>query len=309
MKHIKKIFISLLLLVSASCINAQDSTYIKYHNFEASGSYVYIKVPYYGFFKNNEFFNIDCKNVQLSYTTNFKRNPNWFWGVLGGYEWYRTYFYSDFVGNGSSQQDQTGLTMIDIINGKTTYPLNFQDSMIKYFGEPTYYYSEAIKWAYILGYEKQINNRISLKFFIESNGLVFRELGRLHNGITFDYLSVEGTGIFSLTPFYPIVYVLEKMSGKIPTGLVKYNLNLQYRVYKVHSLSFSLGWANLFFTDPVEARPSYHLLGCAHSVCSPPHFEIKVLPAIYKRVTLSVGYNIKFQKYKKWKQEPEESEE
>ncbi|GAB4201165.1 MAG: hypothetical protein Fur0023_05320 [Bacteroidia bacterium] len=303
-------------------ISEEDTLKYCYHNkiniVGARVSNTFYRIPYKGFFKNEDLFNMWSKAVQVHYLSNFYGSQRWFYGVMFGYDWYQLKFY-DLTGsyddmlshsNDWNKQKYSGAKHLnDVING-FNFPLGLQDSMLMYYGEKVYAF-EYFRIGYMLGYITKIGKRWSAKFFVETSGLIPREISRLNKGQGgYDgSIDWQGSELLGLTPFNFFVNLFERFNDiNRQNGLVQYSIGLEYAV-KHHTVGINFSWANWFFTYDLKNKP-YYAEYSNHPMClgcppvnangyTPGYIYVPVLPNTYRRISISVEYNYIFTKTKK----------
>ncbi|HPQ07865.1 MAG TPA: hypothetical protein PK995_01405 [Bacteroidia bacterium] len=150
---------------------------------EVSFPFTAIKVPYKGFFKNNELLNLSMYGVQVNYFRNFRKSKHWSWGVNLAFEEYRVCFYNlnGVYKNATTPEEkawyQNKYNTADAFTNHVMYNYdsqyrNLHDSMLKYYGGPTIYPFKTLRFGYSLKYSSQIWKKYTIHFAIESSSLI-----------------------------------------------------------------------------------------------------------------------------------------
>lgn len=294
---------------------AQNISVHKYSNIiEINFPYTYIKVPYIGFLRRNEFFNLTLTSIQINYSRNLSKNSNWFWGMLVAYEWYKIRFYADddrkhpkTDTSWFKNKYKNDLYVIDIVNSNQNldfYFSNLKDSMLKYYGGEKLYPFRMIRIGYSLSYHKKLSNSLTLRLMVESSAST--SIGTCPCK---DRIQIINSGVGAYFPLYPLVNIFEKITGEVANGsimngggMVKYIVSLKHDFYKRHSLLFTFAWANMFAINYKGIYPEYdtgsnnsnNCLGCSPNPYPIGQIIIKVAPNFYRRIQLSINYSINF---------------
>lgn len=249
----------------------------------AGGGMMMIQVPYKGFFKHNELYNLQGKNIQFAYMRSFGKKNRWEWGMMFGYEWYQLDYYDIFNSNGQGQDSnwydnkyKYGKEMDNYINYGTYNTVGLSDSMFKYYGRRTYNL-EYVRIGWLLGYTFQLSKRFSVKLKLSSSGIVARNISRLNKylssnnatiipskrvGFLGGYIDPEpsvtntdGDYTLPFSPFYIFVYPFEKINKTTRNGMVKYHISLSYDVKANQSILLDFSFANLIMIKYGDFTP------------------------------------------------------
>ncbi|GAB4446820.1 MAG: hypothetical protein OHK0036_00230 [Bacteroidia bacterium] len=287
------------------------------NSIQMGGSIMNIRVPYKGFFKNNELYNLQGKGISFSYLRSFGKNQRWEWGFLLGYEWYRLYFYEL---NNTSNDTNWNISKYHYAEefgnfmSTGTYTTNhLHDTMLKYYGGSRWYNIVYVRFGYLLAYSLHINKNFSIKFKMLSSGVSYRNISRINQQLG-EGINLYDSGILAFTPFYPIIKIFDDINHDTRNGSIKYSISFLYNICNRQSISFNLFFSNIFNIKyyryyyylyyPVSPDPSYSIipycnrgLGCAY-INPPPYdvisFNIPILINIYRTFQISVSYNFKF---------------
>lgn len=284
-------------LLFCDVLSQNDSTLklsnVKRYFLFVDNSYIHVKVPFGGFMRNNELFNMNGLSSGLTFYSHFRKNKRLYYGVSLIYEQYKIQFYDlsyDMNHYYDTQWNRTqynlGMKMNYYVN---TYPywvdvngLKAQaDSMLLYFGGIKSYFFKVLEIRNEIGYTFAINERFSINtgwqfydLLALSDSYMGNTLGSVGINDSDRYLGNEFMQFFVFLPitqplqflYYQIYNAVYKRKHNVPyyfdtfrpsvLGSNALAIRLKYNIFRNHFLSLS---TNVTLINPyyLNSRSSY----------------------------------------------------
>ncbi|GIV29392.1 MAG: hypothetical protein KatS3mg028_0458 [Bacteroidia bacterium] len=325
----KNIFTLLNAFWICCAVYAQDTTIYQTTNkkekgISVSANYIQFRIPYSGFFKHGELFNLQGMGYGISYVQSFKRNKHFYCGVEFDYERYRMIFYDmgyydyshyyDELWNRTQYKYGKDLTEYYAYAKKEDIKIaksfHIDDSLMMFFGGQKNYYFDYLNYKYKIGYQANITNNMSFRLEVKLYGLMALNKWKDYNNyVLHPELQLDIFPLF--LPVYPLFTTFMSLAKRWNRyednpyyGFVEFGSSVSYKIQKRQWIGVNVFISNLspyikdirssgdisYYHTPACSSP-----GCAYQPSSKDYgplgvWFVAINPTMYLNWRLGITY-------------------